>query len=340
MIWLDVTKSGAARHRSGLTRVTARLGAELGPAQAPVVWGAALPALPPQDWYLTAELFSEAERPGFGAFLGARPCRLAAIFHDAIPLRLPHLTWPRSVARHPEYLKLLSRFDRVWAVSADSRRDLAEFWRWQGVEAPPPIELLPLGADYGGAPRVAAAAPPAGPPSLLCVGILEPRKNQDFLLDVCEALWAEGLVFELHLVGRTNPHFGAPLAARMKAIAKRRPGLHFHGAASDAVMTGLYAGARASVFPTIAEGCGLPLLESLWQGVPCVCSDLPALLESAEGGGCVPLPVGDLAAWKAALRRVVTDGAWLAGIRTAAVTRPLPTWAGAAAVLCAGLRPL
>jgi glycosyltransferase involved in cell wall biosynthesis len=339
MIWLDVTKSGAARHRSGLTRVTARLGEELGPAQAPVVWGAALPALVPQDWYLTAELFSEAERPGFGAFLAARPCRLAAIFHDAIPLRLPHLTWPRSVARHPEYLKLLSRFDRIWAVSADSRRDLAEFWRWQGVEAPPPIGLLPLGADYGGAPRVTAAAPLAGPPSLLCVGILEPRKNQEFLLDVCESLWAEGLAFELHFVGRTNPHFGAPLTARIKAIAKRRPGLHFHGAASDAVMTGLYAGARASVFPTVAEGCGLPLLESLWQGVPCICSDLPALRESAEGGGCVPLPVGDLAAWKAALRRVVTDGAWLAGLTTAAMTRPLPTWDGAAAVLRAGLAP-
>lgn len=36
------------------------------------------------DWLLTAELFSEEERPGFGDFIAARPCRLAAIFHDAI----------------------------------------------------------------------------------------------------------------------------------------------------------------------------------------------------------------------------------------------------------------
>jgi hypothetical protein len=69
-------------------------------------------------------LFSEEERPGFTAWLEARPCRAAAIFHDAIPLKLPQITWPRSVARHPGYLKLLAQFDRIWAVSAASREEL------------------------------------------------------------------------------------------------------------------------------------------------------------------------------------------------------------------------
>ena len=38
MIYFDVTKSGAARHQSGLMRVNARLRDELGPAAAPVAW--------------------------------------------------------------------------------------------------------------------------------------------------------------------------------------------------------------------------------------------------------------------------------------------------------------
>jgi glycosyltransferase involved in cell wall biosynthesis len=337
MIWLDVTKSGSARHRSGLTRVTTRLGEEFGPASAPVVWGDPPPLLSAGDWYLTAELFSEAERPGFTAFLAARPCGLAAIFHDAIPLRFPHFTWPRSVARHPAYLKLLSRFDRVWAVSDDSRQDLEGFWRWQGIERPPPVAVIPLGADFDSAPRPSVAAAPMRPPALLCVGILEPRKNQELLLDVCDELWGEGLEFELHLVGRVNLHFGRPLVARIKALARRRRGLRFHGAISDRAMAARYAGARASVFPTLAEGCGLPLLESLWQGVPCVGSDLPALRESAAGGGCVLVPPGDRAAWKAALRRVVSDGAWVADLAAEATARALPTWSGAAAALRAGL---
>ena len=117
MIYFDVTKAGTAGHRSGLMRVSARLADGLGTAATEVRWPAWKRAVKPDDWFFTGELFSEEERPGFSDFLAARPCRLAAIFHDAIPLKHPHITWPQSVARHPGYMKLLARFDRVWAVS-------------------------------------------------------------------------------------------------------------------------------------------------------------------------------------------------------------------------------
>jgi glycosyltransferase involved in cell wall biosynthesis len=157
------------------------------------------------------------------------------------------------------------------------------------------------------------------------------------VLDAAEALWAEGLTFELHLVGRVNPHFGRPLAARIKALRRQHGGLHHHGAADDAVLAGLFARARATVFPTRAEGCGLPLIESLWRGVPCVASDLPVLRENAAGGGCVLVAPDDPVAWPVALRRVLTDDAVLAALVREATTRPLPTWREAAATLRAGL---
>lgn len=336
MIFLDVTKAANSRHRSGLMRVGTRLGQNFGLAAAGVVWPEWDRAVKRGDWFLTPELFCESERPGFTAFLTARPCRFAAIFHDAIPLKHPHITWPQSVARHPEYLKLLSHFDYVWAVSEASRRELLGFWRWQGIEVVPPVEVLALGADFNGASRASARkTPPA--PRLLCVGILEPRKNQLFLLDVCESLWAEGLKFELHVVGRVNPHFGAPALARLKAVRRKYRGLHYHAAASDAEVAELYASARASVFPTIAEGCGLPLLESLWMGVPCVCSDLPVLRENADGGGCVPVTVNDREAWKSALRRVLTDEDFYTRLAREAATRPLPSWTEAAQTIVRGL---
>ena len=334
MIFFDVTKAGTAGHRSGLMRVSARLADGLGSAATEVRWPAWDRSAGTDDWFLTGELFSEEERPGFTEFLATHPCRLAAIFHDAIPVRHPHITWPQSVARHPGYMKLLSRFDRVWAVSAASRHDLVEFWRWQGLAKTPPVEVLALGADFNSAPRIVRRPPSAAPgaswPLLLCVGILEPRKNQAFLLDVCEELWREGLKFDLHFVGRVNPHFGRPLVARIESLRKVFPSLRYHEAASDADVAKLYASARASVCPTIAEGCGLPLLESLWMGVPCVCSDLPVLRENADGGGCLPVAVNDRAAWKAALRRVLTDDVWHANLTTEATTRPLPTWTEAA----------
>lgn len=343
MIFLDTTRTAAAGHRSGLTRVGRRLQEALGARAVATRWDdARRDCAPPPDaagWFLTPELFSEEERPGFAAFLAAHAGRTAAVFHDAIPLRLPHITWPQSVARHPGYLKLLASFGRVWAVSRASRDELLGFWRWQGVTQPPPVEVLALGADFDGAARVRARTAPAGRPRLLCLGILEPRKNQAFLADVCDDLWAAGLDFELHVVGRTNPHFGPPVRARLEALRRARPGrVRLHGAADDATVAALFAAARATVFPTLAEGCGLPLLESLWRGVPCVCSALPVLRENADAGGCLAVPTGDRAAWREALAAILTDDALAGRLGAAATQRPLPTWADTADALATALR--
>jgi glycosyltransferase involved in cell wall biosynthesis len=347
MIYFDVTKSGAARHQSGLMRLNARLREELGAAATPVLWaggkggwwrsGGRVPVrFLPSDWLFTAELFSEAERPGFWDFLHARPCRLGAMFADAIPLRHPQITWPQSVARHPEYLKMLAAFDRVWAISEASRGDLTGFWRWQGGAVRAAVATISLGADFDRQPRVSAPALPAAA-QLLCVGILEPRKNQMFLLDVCEALWAAGVDFELHLVGRVNPHFGRPVIARLTALRTTQRRLHHHETASDGLLNRLYAAARATAFPTIAEGCGLPVLESLWKGRPCVCSELPVLREIARGGGCRLAAPNDPSAWAAALRAVLTDDSEWHRLAGAAVSRLLPAWADTARTLVAGL---
>lgn len=340
MIFFDTTKAAVAAHRSGLVRVSERLRAELGTAAQAVRW----PELPSWfgagDWFVTAELFSERERPGFGEFLARRACRTSAIFHDAVPLKLPHITWPQSVARHPGYMKQLARFDRVFAVSEESKRELEGFWRWQGISAPPPVGVLSLGADFSGEPRVhSPAARTAGMVRLLCVGILEPRKNQALLLEACAQLWDEGLTFELHLVGRVNPHFGKPVVRRIRELTRRFPGrLEWHEGLDDRGLASLYRDATASVFPTIAEGCGLPLLESLWFGVPCLCSDLPVLRENGRGGGCRLVQVNDVSAWTSALRELVENGAAVEELRRQATTRSLPTWAQAAGEMLDGLK--
>jgi len=336
VIFFDTTASSSWRHASGLARVSGRLRAELGDAARDTRWPGMRTVAGPADWVLTPELFCEAERPGFTAFLGERPCRVAAVYHDAIPIKHPAITWPRSVERHPGYMKLLARFDRVWAVSAAARGELLGFWKWQGVSDPPGVEVLPVGADWDGLPRAAPAAAGSShpnPPRIVSVGILEPRKNQAMLLDACEALRQEGLEMELHLVGRVNPHFGGPIAQRVAAMGARWPGLRHHAHMDDAALAGLVRTARATAFASIAEGCGLPLLESLWMGVPCVCSAVASLVENAAGGGCAVVAGNDLAGWKEALRRVLTDDGFHARLASEASSRPLPTWAGAARVL-------
>ena len=345
MIYFDVTKTGPAKYASGLTRVSHRLLDELASQRViPVAWkkGAWHDAdsgrqiafsKARNEWLLTVELFSEGEREGFRQFIEARKCKLAAVFHDAIPLKFPEITRQKSVLRASDYMKMLSRFDRILAVSNHSANDLWDFWKWQGVAPRATVERVTLGANFQRYTRRASAAgtPASAKPAFLCVGALEPRKNQNFLLDVCEALWNEGLKFEMHFVGRVNEEFGAPVKERIKAIRNKYRGLHLHESASDDAMLALYTKCRAALFPTIAEGCGLPPLEALWMGLPCACSDLPVLREYTNSGGCVTAPVNHAPAWQAVLRRLLTDEVELARLRSEVLARPLPTWADTAA---------
>ena len=350
MIYYDITKMGSAKHRSGLMRLTSRLMEELGSAVTSVSWDdrrrtfVSGPRREPvhfaqADWFFTVEMFCEAERPGISAFLQNPPCRLAAMFHDAIPIRFPHITWPQSVRRHPEYMKLLAGFERTWAISEQTRRDFTGFWRWQGASIRAQVDLISLGADFDGGNRVQRdPLITPGRPLLLCVGIVEPRKNQSFLIEVCEAMWREGLDFELHVVGRINPHFGKPIAAGMKSLQKREPRFHFHPEAEDQELALLYANARAVAFPTIAEGCGLPLLEALWRGAPSVASDLPVLRENADGGGCLLAKVNDAADWRSKLTSVLNDSKENCRLQREAMARPLPRWTEAAETLLKALQ--
>lgn len=351
MIFFDTTKAARSGHHSGIQRVSARLRAGLAPLAGDrfvtVAWNRrdrgwrrpdGSPVAPAaQDWVFTPELFSEEERPGFSAWLAQPGCRTAAVFYDAIPLKFPQTTWPHSVARHPGYMKQLAGFERVLAISEASRDELESYWTWGRVPRRAQVLTFPLGADGSGRPRARNRELPSGPPALLMVGILEPRKNQLLLLAAAERLWAEGLGFEVHLVGRVNPHFGAAVERRVRSLAARHPGLRYHGQLDDEKVAVLAEQCRLAVFPSQAEGNGLPVIEALWSGLPCVCSAIPALLEHARGGGCVVLPSGDVAAWTAGLRELLTDEQRIGELVRATLNRPLPTWGDSAAAVFAAL---
>lgn len=344
MFFFDVTKASGFRQHSGLSRVSARLresmGVRMGGALREVVWndragsfferGVRRPFQPgDSDWLLTPELFSEQERPGIGGWLKSHPCRMAALYHDSIPMRFPEFAWPHSVARHPHYLKLLARFDVVFANSKFSATELRDYWRWLGVDGVSPVPI-PLGADGLGTKRGSLDPRHSDRRSIVMVGIVETRKNQSAVLDAAEKLWSDGEEFSLTFIGRVNPHFGKPIARRMKSLARSgRPLLHLEKA-SDQDVGQLLAGARFALMPSLAEGCGLPVLESLWCGVPVICSDIAPLEESANEGGCVVVSTDAPGNLESAMRRLLVDDSVISSLAKAAVSRPLPNWSDAA----------
>jgi glycosyltransferase involved in cell wall biosynthesis len=283
-----------------------------------------------------------------------------AIFHDAIALKFPELTPTKTVARFPAYLRELLAFDGIAAVSEDSRDSLRDYWRWLGIAHPPPVQTIPLGTDSvchvlrdkppapaaSGSPFVAVADSRRSPlsaqpiPTILSVGSLEGRKNHLALLDACEQLWSTGARFELRLIGLAHPQTGRAALARLRALQAAGRPLRYDGPATDAELHSAYASCAFTIYPSLIEGFGLPVIESLAHGKPCICSARGALGESARDGGCVALASVDVAHLAAAVRRLLDTPPELAALAHAARTRTFRSWSDYAATLTAWMQTL
>lgn len=98
----------------------------------------------------------------------------------------------------------------------------------------------------------------------LYAGNNRPHKNVNLLIDAFNSSEAKSNGAKLVMVG----HEG-----------KSSDDIIYPGFVSDEELAGLYTGARAFVFPSLYEGFGLPILESITYGTPVVASDISAFKE-------------------------------------------------------------
>jgi glycosyltransferase involved in cell wall biosynthesis len=302
-------------------------------------WGRPLPPPPAGAALLVPEIFPAAVGAALPALFGAAAGPRIALFHDAIALQYPEHAPAATVARFPAYLGELLQFDGVAAVSEDSRRVLVDYWRWLGASSPPPVLALPLALDPPGEVR-AQAAPPGEVPMVLCVGTIEGRKNHLALLEAAERLWQSGRSFELRLIGLAQPETGAPALRRIGQLQRAGRPLRYDGPAGEAALEAAYAQASFTVYPSLQEGFGLPVGESLLRGKPCICSARGALGEIARGGGCLALEAVDVPSLEAACGRLLTDPAERGRLAAAAAQRRFPPWSEYAARLRAWMLTL
>jgi glycosyltransferase involved in cell wall biosynthesis len=276
---------------------------------------------------IVPEVFSAAVARALPAVFATTPGPRIALFHDAIALKFPELTPAKTVARFPAYLVELLAFDGIAAVSEDSRASLVDYWRWLGTANPPPVHAIPLGIDLPGASgSPSSALGSQRPPTILSVGSIEGRKNHLALLDACERLWLAGEKFSLHLIGLAHPQTGAAALARLHALQAAGRPLRYDGPVSDAAVAAAYAACAFTVYPSLIEGFGLPVIESLAHGKPCLCSARGALGESARGGGCLALESVNAEALADAIARMLRSPDGLAALATAARARRFKTW--------------
>jgi glycosyltransferase involved in cell wall biosynthesis len=199
-------------------------------------------------------------------------------FHDLFPLESPqwysksYASWYRF-----SWSRLASRATHIIAVSEYTKIRLVERL---GVD-PEKVTVIHNGVDHKLFSASHAAVPAARAELklplgryLLCVGSLEPRKNLTRLISAWTQVSAE-LPTDVWLVvaGSSEAIYGSA------DFGELPPRVFLTGYVPERHLQGLYAGSLGFVYPSLAEGFGLPPLEAMACGIPVMTSRTGALPE-------------------------------------------------------------
>lgn len=264
----------------------------------------------------------------------SRGARIVALIYDLIPITQPAFFAPMFCAQFEAWLReLLPLADAFVCISRATADDLRRFAASAGIKPHGPIGVFPLGTKFTTGEAMPGERMAAflndRPKPVLMVGTIEPRKNHALVLDAFEEAWAAGSKLPLMIVGRRGWLCEQTIKRFSRLEARGRPFTHIADA-TDADLHHAYRHARCLIFPSVAEGFGLPIVEALAQGLPAIASDIPVHRE-VGGDLATYIPLGD-PAHLAGLLRSIEDGSTV-------LTAPapgsvhLPTWAESAVAL-------
>lgn len=199
-----------------------------------------------------------------------------ATVHDLIPLRFPGELSPSQKQRFRTWINHLTQADAIISVSHYTKQEIQHFLPVPGEK----IRVIPCGVDLPDdavfeTPVNTRYAPP-GTVLLGSIGSTITRKNLSILPDALGRLRATtGRKISLIRVGAKLP---AALAEELRKTLGE-DGLVELGHLSDQEVGDFYRSMDAVVVPSLYEGFGLPVLESLAWGTPVVSSNATSLPE-------------------------------------------------------------
>jgi len=277
----------------------------------------------PGAWLLNVT-HSGLENSGYAEKVSQLGLRAVFFLHDLIPIEYPEYGRSGESGRHQARLHTMYTSGRgIMLNSEATQQSLDAFARRRSI-ALPPCKIAPLAP--AGLPR-SESDPPLSDPYFVVLGTIEPRKNHLLLLHV----WRQ-LVEEMGSEAPTLVVIGQRgwECEQVIDLLERNELLKEHVIekqhCSDAELSNWLGHARALLFPSFAEGYGMPLVEALAMGVPVIASDLAVFREIA---GVIPeyLDTLDGPGWKRMIKDYAKTGS---AMRTAQCARmvgyDVPTW--------------
>jgi len=254
----------------------------------------------------------------------ATPVRSTFVFYDAIPIRHPEYFGERTLAVYLRSLSLARDVSMVSCISHTVREHLEGILTLMPARRLPALAVHALGADL---PTHEATVPASfDHPAVLCVGTVEPRKNHLRILEAMRIAQRSGSRFTGVFVGNAGWLNGRFRSALSDAKAAGHD-IVLRENVSNAELCGLYDAAAFTIYCSLDEGFGLPIIESLRHGRPCITSDRGSMREVADQTrGCLTVDPEDAGALAAAISSLADEPKTLARLTREAEKAEWPTW--------------
>jgi glycosyltransferase involved in cell wall biosynthesis len=222
----------------------------------------------------------------------------AQTVHDLIPLKFPEIFSKEALKDFRRIVDSALKCDVIFVPSEATRRDLLSC---EGFHLKN-IVVTPLAADKIFTPALPHEIEscrrkfsiPEDKNYLLSVSTLEPRKNFPFLLKAFSKLIGQGSDRKpvLVLTGKKGWGDGTQIEIQ-KLLDDMKDHVIYTGYVTDNELRALYTGALAFLMPSIYEGFGLPLLESMACGTPVISSNTSSMPEVVGEAGILIPPIDE-----------------------------------------------
>lgn len=222
---------------------------------------------------------SGLERPDYGERVRRYGLRPLYFLHDLIPVAFPEYSRPAEADKHRRRLKtMLETACGLIVNSVVTGNELEAYAAALGMAVPPWVAAHLAPPDF----HPPACERPMPEPYFVVLGTIEPRKNHLLVLN----LWRE----MVRRLGRSTPRLVVigqrgweceQVVDMLERCAALRGFVIEITGCDDAALATWLRHAQALLFPSFAEGYGIPLVEALSLGTPVIASDLPVFRELA-----------------------------------------------------------
>ncbi len=217
-------------------------------------------------------------------FAARHEARAAWLVHDLLPITHGNrLFAPRTRAVLERWLAYIVRHNGLLLTnSTNTKNELEAFCTSKGLR--PNVHALKFPQEFTENTTRVEAAPflteAVKSPYALCVGTIEARKNVLTLLHAWNDLSAVrgGNLPNLILAGRWG-WMVEPVREFLRTTQNVGGKVIHVDGANDAELELLYQNCEFTVFPSLAEGWGLPVGESLWFGKNVICANTSSMPE-------------------------------------------------------------